>query len=130
MWRFTVLALVVLALTAACSSGSDSSVVTGYIEPCVGTGPSPQPHAAGTVTALRGTEKLVRGSADELRAVLPTDVAATSHTNGKKPFKLRLSPGDYVLVGRYDAFPTTTTRLSVRVPRSTNLQRSLPNLCK
>jgi hypothetical protein len=72
----------------------------------------------------------VRVSADELRAVLPTDVAATAHTNGDKPFRLRLSPGDYVLVGKYDEFPTTTTRLSVRVPRSTTLQRNLPNLCK
>jgi hypothetical protein len=130
VWRFAPVALAVLALVTACASKSDSTVVRGYIEPCVGVGPSRQSHAAGTVTALRGTEKLVRVSADELRAVLPTDIVATSHTNGDKPFKLRLSPGDYVLVGRYDEFPTTTTRLSLKVPPSTTVQRDLPNLCK
>jgi hypothetical protein len=130
MRRFATLAVAILALAAACSSASNSSVVTGYIEPCVGLGPSPRSHAAGTVTALRGTEKLVRVSPDEQRAILPTDVAATSHTSGDKPFKLRLAPGAYVLVGKYDEFPTTTTRLSLLVPRSTTLQRNLPNLCK
>jgi hypothetical protein len=61
VWRFAALALAVLALTAACSSKSNSSVVTGYIEPCTGAGPSQQLHAAGTVTALRGTEEAGAG---------------------------------------------------------------------
>jgi hypothetical protein len=130
VWRTAPLILAVLVAATACSSSSKSTVVTGYIEPCVGAATHAEPHAAGTVTALRGTERLVRVSADELRTVLPKEVVARTHTSGIKPFELRLPPGDYVLVGTYDAFPTTTTRLSLRVPPSTTLQRDLPNLCK
>jgi translation initiation factor IF-1 len=130
VWRISPLPLVVLMAATACSSSGKSSFITGYIEPCVGAAPHAAGYAAGTVTALRGTEKLVRESADQLRAVLPTEVAAKAYTSGDKPFKVRLRPGDYVLVGTYDEFPATTTRLSVTVPPSTTLRRDLPNLCK
>jgi hypothetical protein len=84
------------------------------------------------VTALRGTTKLVRVSADQRREILPTDFVAKTHTDGEKPFRLRLAPGDYVLVGSYDDFPTTSTpALSVRVPSSpATLERELPSSCK
>jgi hypothetical protein len=130
VWKIAVLAPVVLTAATACSSSSKSSTVTGYIAPCGGAGPPAEAHAAGTVTALRGTERLVRVSADQLRVVLTTAAVAKTHTTGAKPFKLRLPPGDYVLVGTYDEFPPTTTRLSVRVAPSTTLRRDLPNLCK
>jgi hypothetical protein len=84
------------------------------------------------VTALRGTAKLVHVSPDQLREILPSQVAAKAHTDGTKPFRLRLAPGDYVLVGSYDSFPSTSTApLTLTVPASrTTLERDLPSSCK
>jgi hypothetical protein len=126
-----VLAVVLVAATA-CSARARSSVVTGYIAPCTGALRAPEPHAAGTVTALRGTTKLVHVSPDQLREILPHQVAAKTHTDGIKPFRLRLAPGDYVLVAAYDDFPTTTTApVTLTVPPSrTTLERDLPSSCK
>jgi hypothetical protein len=116
----------------ACSSSTKSSVVTGFIAPCAGTVRAPEPHAAGTVTALRGAAKTVRISADQVREVLPEEVAARTHTDGHEPFQLRLPPGDYVLAGSYDDSPTTATvAVPLRVPPSpTTLERELPSPCK
>jgi hypothetical protein len=130
MRRAALLVYAGVLLLTSCSSGSKSSVVTGYIEPCVGAGPYTPNYAAGTVTALRGTERLVRITADEIKVVLPTEVVARTHVDENKPFNFRLAAGEYVLVGAYDQFPTTTTRLSVTVPPTTTLRRNLPNLCK
>jgi len=128
--KLAPLAIAVVAAAPACSSRAGSSVVTGYIAPCGGALRPAEAHAAGTVTALRGTTRIVRVSADQLREILPKDVAARSHTDGHEPFELRLAPGEYVLVGSYDEFPTTTAELSLRVPPSTTLQRDLPSSCK
>jgi hypothetical protein len=123
---------VMLVATTACSSHTRSTVVTGYIAPCTGAVRAPEPHAAGTVTALRGTTKLVHVSPDEFREILPDQVVAKTHTDGFKPFRLRLPPGDYVLIGSYDAFPTTRTApVAITVPPSrTTLERDLPSSCK
>jgi hypothetical protein len=117
---------------AGCSSTSKDSAVTGYIEPCVGArivGASALPHAAGTVTALRGRERL-RKVADGFQQVLPTSVAARVHVDENQPFRLKLAAGDYVLVGSYDDRGSGTTYLSLTLPRHTTLHRNLPNICK
>ena len=133
VWKIGVaLTAVLIAATACSSSGTKSSIVTGYIAPCAGVQRAPQPHAAGTVTALRGTSKLVRVSPDQLREVLPKEVAAKTHTDGEKPYRLRLPPGDYVLIGSYDNSPPGgTAAVSLRVPPTpTTLDREIPSSCK
>ena len=120
---------------APTTGGVESWIAEGHGVPTLGrpgngAGPAPPSYAAGTVTALRGTEKLVRISADELKAVLPTEVAARTHVRANQPFQLRLPAGDYVLVGVYDQFPDTTTRVSINLLPTTTLRRNLPDLCK
>lgn len=121
-----------ILVVAGCSGESKTSVVTGYIEPCVGSvarGARTPPYAAGTVTALRGKTGL-RKVADGYQEVLPTSVARRVHVNENQPFQLQLPPGDYVIVGAYDDHDSGTTSLSLTLAPRTTLHRNLPDICK
>jgi hypothetical protein len=147
----TVLVVMVIAAAiggglagAGALSGGGPAVraeVTGYIDPCEGMGIGMRyaartlPYAAGTVTALRGSQtwKLVRGESNATyqtyRLVLPAAVAARQHVSQNRRFSFELPPGDYVLVGRYDD-GSGTTYLDVTIAAGRVLHRDLPNLCK
>jgi hypothetical protein len=128
-----VLIIAVIAVIAVgCSGGAKSGVVTGYIEPCIGTvasGSTVPPYAAGTVTALRGKAGL-RKVADGYQEVLPTAVARRTRVKTNEEFRLKLAPGDYVLVAAYDEPGAGTTVLSVTVRNGGTLRRNLPDTCK
>jgi hypothetical protein len=125
-------ALITAVVVVGCSAGTRSGVVTGYIEPCIGSvgfgSPAP-PYAAGTVTALRGKTQL-RKVADGYKEVLPTSVARRTHVKTNEAFRLKLKPGDYVLVGAYDEPGAGTTILSLTVRDGDTLRRNLPDSCK
>ena len=129
-------AICVAVLLVGCSSSSrhaETSVVTGFIEPCVGarrSGPNPAPpYPAGTVTALRGVERLVRVGPGEQRVVLPTDVTARQHVIENQRYQFELSPGRYVLAATYDE-GNMRSFLDLTVPADAQLHANLPNLCK
>lgn len=130
--RRIVGALITAAIAVGCSGSAKSGVVTGYIAPCigaVGSGSAVPPYAAGTVTALRGKTQL-RKVADGYQEVLPTAVARRTHVKTNEAFRLKLAPGDYVLVGAYDQPGAGTTLLSVTVRDGETLRRNLPDSCK
>jgi len=133
--RRQLLAVCVAVLAAGCSSSSthaDSSVVTGFIEPCTGItpyhAPNPVPYPAGTVTALRGTERLVPVGPGEQHVVLPTHITARQHVIQNQRYRLRLPPGRYVLTADYDHGGRTF--LDLNVSAGAQLHTNLPNLCK
>jgi hypothetical protein len=128
-------AICVAVLAVGCSSSSthaESSVVTGFIEPCIGItphrAPNRAPYSAGTVTALRGVERLVPVGPGEQHVVLPTDVTARQHVIQNQRYRFRLSPGRYVLTADYDHGGRTF--LALYVPAGAQLHTNLPNLCK
>ena len=130
--RWIVGALISTAIAVGCSGSAKSGLVTGYIEPCIGTvasGSTVPPYAAGTVTALRGKTHL-RKVADGYQEVLPTAVARRTHVKTNEAFRLKLAPGDYVLVGAYDEPGAGTTTLSVTLRDGDTLRRNLPDSCK
>ncbi len=109
-----------------------NGAVTGYIDPCEGL-PVRLPFAAGTVTALRGSQtwKLAgdNGTYQTYRLQLPATVAARQRVGQNQKFYLDLPPGRYVLVGR-DSRGDVTTYLDVTISAGRVLHRDLPNLCK
>jgi hypothetical protein len=103
-------AILAVAALAACSSTTrdysptatqrtvpqTSSVVTGFIERCLGFGKlvPTVPTAAGTVTVYRlpsahSTEPSPR----------PSDVVGREHVKEKQPYRFSLAPGNYYSVG-------------------------------
>jgi len=107
---------------------AQAGTVTGYIDACTGLGLA-LPYAAGTVTALPGQVTWVPAGAGTSRPRFPAVVAARQHVGQDQRFSFQLAPGDYVLVGHYDA-GNTTTYVDVAVVAGQVLQRDLPNLCK
>jgi hypothetical protein len=128
MLRTCRLLCVGILLVAGCSTGSKSSLVTGYLAPCSGIGPYTATDAAGTVTALRGVEQL-RTVGDRIDVTLPTAVAARVHVMLNKPFRFHLAAGDYVLVGTYDK-GRQTGGVPVKVLPATAVHRDIPDPCK
>ncbi len=119
-------------LVVGCTHVSNSGTLTGFIDPCVGaiaTGRPMPPYAAGTVVALRGDVQLrkVPGGEQEL---LPTSVASRVHVDEGHAFRLRLSPGRYVVVGYLDNSGDTRVTLPVTIARGESLHRNLPTSCK
>lgn len=107
--------------------------VTGFIEPCVGIGVphgSTLPFAAGTVTVLRGVERLRPVGPGEQQVILPTVVVARQHVNKDQAFHFVLAPGRYVVVGIYDEPGAGRTLFDVTVPPRMTLHHNLPDLCK
>ena len=107
-----------------------SSVVTGFIEPCVGKIRRTLTYAAGTVVALRGVERLRPVRPGEQKVILPTDVVARQHVNENGRYRFELAPGRYVLAATYDAGFAGRTFLDVSVPSGATLQRNLPDVCR
>lgn len=102
--------------------------VTGYIDPCEGVNVG-LPYAAGTVTALRGTETWKPDGPGTWRLQFPADVAARQHIGENQEFNFDLAPGRYVLVARYDR-GNAMSFLDVSIAAGRILHRDLPNLCK
>ena len=145
---FVVIAIVSVATLAIVTSGSRSrtrgdvndapssttraasSVVTGFIEPCVGIALRPLPYAAGTVTALRGVERLRPIGPGEQQVVLPTDVVARQHVDQNEPYRFELSPGRYVLVATYDDGGNVQPFAAVNVRAGVQVHTNLSPGCR
>jgi hypothetical protein len=122
---------VAAVLAVGCSPSHDkASVITGFIEPCVGTALRRPPYAAGTVTALRGVHRLRRIGPGEQQVVLPTDVIARQHVAKNQRYRFVLSPGRYVLTATYDESGAGRTFVDLNVPAGARMRTDLPNLCK
>ena len=69
-----------------------SSVVTGFIEPCLGFGKlvPTVPTAAGTVTVYR-----LPSAVSTEPSPRPSDVVAREHVKKKEPYRFSLAPGNY-----------------------------------
>jgi hypothetical protein len=102
--------------------------VTGYIDPCEAIGVG-LPYAAGTVTALRGTQTWRPDGDGTYRLQLPAAVAASEHVGQNQMFSFRLAPGRYVIVGRYGTGDGMTF-LDVSVVVGQVLRQNLPDICK
>lgn len=111
------------------STHAESSVVTGFIEPCVGIALHRPPYAAGTVTALRGVERLRPIRPGEQQVVLPTDVIARQHVAQNQQYRFELSPGRYVLAATYDNGGGRTF-IDVNVRAGVRMHTNLPSFCK
>jgi len=105
-----------------------TGAVTGYIDPCEGITVG-LPHAAGTVTALRGRETWKPDGPGTWRLQLPATVAARQHVAENHQYYFDLAPGQYVLEARYDR-GNAMSFLDVSIAAGRVLHRDLPNLCK
>jgi hypothetical protein len=133
MARRFVSVCVAAVVVAGCSSSSThakSSVVTGFIEPCIGSARYRPPYAAGTVTALRGVERLRSIRKGEQQVVLPSDVIARQHVAENQRYRFVLPPGRYVLAATYDVSGDGRTFVDLNVPTGARMQTNLPNHCK
>jgi hypothetical protein len=111
------------------STHTESGVVTGFIEPCVGLALHRPSYAAGTVTALRGVEHRRPIGQGEEQLVLPTDVVARQHVAQNQRYQFELSPGRYVLAATYDV-GNMRSFIDVNVRAGERMHINLPNLCK
>jgi hypothetical protein len=104
--------------------------VTGYIEPCVGVGPSP-PYPGGVVEALRGPLHLRQVSAGEWKVILPTKVVATDRIRTGQPFSFDLPPGRYTLLAHaVQGVDTFRSFQAVTIKRGARLRQDISNGCK
>jgi len=105
-----------------------SSVVTGFIEPCLGSGKLVPnvPTAAGTVTVYR----LPNTSSTE-PAPRPSDFVAREHVKEKQPYRFSLTPGNYYTLGA--AFDETSVRtpplMTFKAMPGATLHLNAGNLC-
>jgi hypothetical protein len=130
-----VLSLIMIAAVAggglaglSAVSGGRTGEVTGYIDPCEAIGVG-MPYAAGTVTALRGTQTWKPAGDGSYRLQLPAAVAASEHVGQNQMFSFRLAPGRYVVVGHYGSGGGMTF-LDVTVVLGRVLRQNLPDDCK
>jgi hypothetical protein len=113
-----------------------TGVVTGYIQPCSGTGfPVDTPtgarlfSAAAVVEALPGQEHLKAAGDGTYRVVLPDVVAARERVSQNQRFQLDdLAPGRYVILAQY-AGGDVSTSLAVSVAPGQVAEVDLPNTC-
>jgi hypothetical protein len=117
-----------------------TGTIVGHLDACSGLpvlpGWSP-PVTPGTVTAIRGTVSWKPIGPGTWREILPTGpVVARAHisNNYHQVFRFALSPGRYVLIGRYDkvSYPGGTfgTDTEVSVIAGKTVGADLPNDCK
>jgi hypothetical protein len=106
-----------------------SSVVTGFIEPCVAMQSGPLTYAAGTVVASRGVVRFRPIRPGEEKVVFPADVVARQHANTNGRYRFELAPGRYVIAATYDEGGNVHPFLGVIVPSGATLQRNVPDFC-
>jgi len=106
--------------------------VTGYLEPCIGVLLPGRPYpayAAGTVTALPG-RPTYKYSGDLYQLQLPAAApVAREHVATDQAFALRLDPGQYTLVARYDGSSVVHV-IDVTVRVGQVARQSFPDDCK
>jgi len=115
----------------------ETGAVTGYIQPCSGTG-SPVgastggrvPSAAAVVEALPGQEHSTTAADGTYRVVLPTVVASQERVSQNEAFELDdLAPGRYVILAQY-AGGNGSTYADVSVAPGQVVMVDLPDTCK
>jgi hypothetical protein len=156
LWRGGLAALLLLAVFAALWLGSsrrtptaggtlgrarpwavETGVVTGYIQPCSGTGFPAYAStgarlfsAAALVEALPGQEHPETAADGTYRVVLPTVVASRERVSQNEAFELDdLAPGRYVILAQY-AGGNASTYMDVLVAPGQAVTVYLPNTCK
>ena len=155
LWRAGLAALVLPAVFAALWLGSsrraqiadgtpgralpwavETGAVTGYIQPCSGTG-FPLDTATGVrlfsaaalVEALPGQEYSKTAADGTYRVVLPAVVASRERVSQNEAFELDdLAPGRYVILARY-AGGDASTYVDVSVAPGQVVAVYLPNTC-
>ena len=113
-----------------------TGVVTGYIQPCSGTGFPVDTStgarlfsAAAVVEALPGQKHLKPAGDGIYRVVLPSVVAARERVSQNQRFRLDdLAPGRYVILAQY-AGGNASTSLDVSVASGQVADVELPDAC-
>jgi hypothetical protein len=156
LWHAGLAALLLLALFAALWLGSSrrapiaggtpsralpwavgTGAVTGYIQPCSGTGFPVDAStgvrlfsAAALVEALPGQEHLETAADGTYRVVLPAVVASRERVSQNEAFELDdLAPGRYVILAQY-AGGNVSTYADVSVASGQVVTVVLPDRCK
>ena len=154
LWRAGLAALLLLAVFAALWLGSsrtpiaggtpgralpwsvETGAVTGYIQPCSGTGVPVDAStggrlfsAAALVEALPGQEHPTTAADGTYRVVLPTVVASRERVSQNQAFQLDdLAPGRYVILAQY-AGDNVSTYVNVSVAPGQVVMVDLPGTC-
>jgi hypothetical protein len=124
-----LLALLLLAAMAGCSSGN-TGTVTGGIIPCVALGISGEPHyAAGTVTVLKGQLHWRSTGPGTSVIVFPAAVVVTEQVGLDASYDFILGPGDYVLRARFPGPANIEQWVSVTVRAGQTQHVDIPNTC-
>ena len=112
-----------------------TGIVTGQLSACFGLLPQngPLPVTPGTVVVLRGVLTWKPDGPGTWRLVYPPGPAVASEhisDNYDQTFRFALSPGHYVLAGRYGSGPGFVTFRQVTVTVGAAIRVDLPNVCE
>jgi hypothetical protein len=124
-----LIALLLLAAMAGCSSGN-TGMVTGGIIPCAALGFSGEPHyAAGTVTVLEGQVHWRSTGPGTSVQVFPTTVVVTEQVGVDASYDFILPSGEYVLRARFPPPANVEPSVSVTVRAGQTQHIDIPNTC-
>jgi len=115
----------------------ETGAVTGYIQPCSGTGFPVDAStgerlfsAAALVEALPGQEHPERAADGTYRVVLPDVVTSRERVSQNEAFELDdLAPGRYVILAQYTG-GNVSTHVDVSIASGQVVMVVLPNTCK
>lgn len=83
------------------SPGEPSGVITGLVGPCAAIPPPGGPPYYPAIVTLRRGTAVWQPIANGWTLVLPNNIVASTTVNARQPYRMIVSPGQYVLTSSY-----------------------------